>query len=124
MNRDLDIAVIGMSCRFPGARTVDELWANLEGGVESITRLSDEELRRSGLPPSTLASPSYVVRQLTTSLKAMATMLYSSAPVIAASMNVPRRNGRPVSLAGPRLVPLRLSKSTGMEGGSHEHAAE
>lgn len=30
------IAVIGMSGRFPGARNLDEFWANLAGGVESI----------------------------------------------------------------------------------------
>jgi acyl transferase domain-containing protein len=31
------IAVVGMGCRFPGANTPDELWANLRSGVESIT---------------------------------------------------------------------------------------
>ncbi len=35
--KDSDIAVIGMSCRFPGADTIDEFWHNLREGVESIT---------------------------------------------------------------------------------------
>ncbi|WNG56867.1 amino acid adenylation domain-containing protein [Archangium gephyra] len=39
-----DIAIIGMSGRFPGARSVDELWQNLRQGVESISRFSPEEL--------------------------------------------------------------------------------
>ncbi|KFA87941.1 beta-ketoacyl synthase N-terminal-like domain-containing protein, partial [Archangium violaceum] len=46
-----DIAIIGMSGRFPGARSVDELWQNLRQGVESISRFSPEELEPlSGLP--------------------------------------------------------------------------
>lgn len=31
------IAVVGMTARFPGAATLDEYWANLIGGVESLT---------------------------------------------------------------------------------------
>ncbi|RYZ40222.1 MAG: amino acid adenylation domain-containing protein, partial [Myxococcaceae bacterium] len=45
------IAIIGMAGRFPGARTVAEFWSNLRGGVESITRFSQEELEHMpGLP--------------------------------------------------------------------------
>ena len=32
-----DIAIIGMSGRFPGARNVDEFWQNLCNGVEPYT---------------------------------------------------------------------------------------
>ena len=31
------IAVVGMAARFPGAANPDEYWANLIGGVESLT---------------------------------------------------------------------------------------
>ena len=31
-----DIAIVGLSCRFPGARNVDEFWENLLGGVDSV----------------------------------------------------------------------------------------
>ncbi len=31
-----DIAVVGMSCRFPGARSVDEFWRNLLNKVDSV----------------------------------------------------------------------------------------
>jgi len=31
-----DIAIIGLSCRFPGAANVDEFWENLLGGVDSV----------------------------------------------------------------------------------------
>src|SRR5476649_2574914 len=43
------IAIVGMAGRFPGARTVDEFWKNLAGGVESIRHFSDDELRAAGL---------------------------------------------------------------------------
>lgn len=89
--------------------------------VATIASLREEQ--RGTVLERLLASRSYVVRQLTTSLKAIATMIYASSPTVVAAMNVPRRDGRRVALA-PRLVPLRLSKSTGTEGGSHEHAAE
>jgi polyketide synthase PksJ len=54
------IAIIGMAGRFPGAGSVEELWRNLTGGVESITFFGDEELRAAGLPESELSSPRYV----------------------------------------------------------------
>jgi len=42
MISDQDIAVIGMSCRLPGAKDLEQFWRNLAGGVESITRLPGE----------------------------------------------------------------------------------
>ncbi len=46
-----DIAVVGMSGRFPGAASVDEYWRNLRAGVVSITEMSDEDLLAEGVPP-------------------------------------------------------------------------
>lgn len=37
-----DIAVIGMACRFPGAKNYDEFWENLKNGVHSITEIPPE----------------------------------------------------------------------------------
>ena len=39
------IAVIGMSCRFPGANNMDEYWDNLLMGKESIKHFTEEELQ-------------------------------------------------------------------------------
>ena len=39
-----DIAIIGMACRFPGAKNTHQFWDNLLYGRESITFFSDEEL--------------------------------------------------------------------------------
>src|SRR5579862_7326566 len=55
-----DIAVIGMSCRFPGANNTAELWANLCEGVESISFFSVDQLLASGVERSTLENPNYV----------------------------------------------------------------
>lgn len=55
-----DIAIIGMTCRFPGAANVEQFWQNLSQGVESITTFSDEELLAAGVDPQLIASPDYV----------------------------------------------------------------
>ncbi len=54
------IAVIGMAGRFPGAATTAQLWHNLDAGVESVSRFSDEELLDAGIDPETVADPDYV----------------------------------------------------------------
>ncbi|MEA2601552.1 MAG: hypothetical protein QOF89_2544 [Acidobacteriota bacterium] len=55
-----EIAVIGMAGRFPGARTVDELWENLRTGREAIRFFTDEELLAAGVDPALVANPDYV----------------------------------------------------------------
>ena len=57
-----EVAIIGMACRFPGAENIDEFWANLQAGVESISDFSDEELRLAGVDQELLSSPNYVKR--------------------------------------------------------------
>ncbi|MGE5341220.1 MAG: amino acid adenylation domain-containing protein [Candidatus Omnitrophota bacterium] len=42
-----DVAVIGISCRVPGASHIDELWKHIIDGVESISFFSPEELEVS-----------------------------------------------------------------------------
>lgn len=39
------IAVIGMSCRFPGANNINEYWDNLLNGKETIKHFSDKDLK-------------------------------------------------------------------------------
>jgi acyl transferase domain-containing protein len=56
----LEVAVIGMSGRFPGAGSVDEFWGNLLEGRESIRRFTDDELKSAGIAPETLENPAYV----------------------------------------------------------------
>src|SRR6185437_1666214 len=54
------IAVVGMAGRFPGARTVAELWKNLCDGVESISFFTDEEVIAAGADPAQVRAPNYV----------------------------------------------------------------
>ncbi|MFL5541626.1 MAG: beta-ketoacyl synthase N-terminal-like domain-containing protein, partial [Longimicrobiaceae bacterium] len=54
------IAVVGMSCRFPGARDPDGFWRNLRGGVESISFFTEDELLGAGVAPEQLRDPAYV----------------------------------------------------------------
>ena len=41
-NEQQCVAIIGMSCRFPGADSVDEYWKNLMEGVESFSEFPDD----------------------------------------------------------------------------------
>jgi acyl transferase domain-containing protein len=56
------IAVIGMACRVPGAANVDQFWANLRDGVESIADLSEEDLAAARRDPAVEARDPYVAR--------------------------------------------------------------
>ena len=55
-----EIAVIGMSGRFPQSRDLKQLWHNLRDGMEAVTFFSDEELLAAGVPAERLCDPRYV----------------------------------------------------------------
>ncbi|MEV0144429.1 MULTISPECIES: SDR family NAD(P)-dependent oxidoreductase [unclassified Nonomuraea] len=55
-----DIAIVGMSGRFPGASDVAELWSAIRSGASGVTRFTDAELRAAGVPEELIADPSYV----------------------------------------------------------------
>ncbi|MEP7012253.1 MAG: amino acid adenylation domain-containing protein [Acidobacteriota bacterium] len=54
------IGILSFAVRFPGASTVEALWANFAAGRETIVRLSDDELRAAGVSEAEIADPSYV----------------------------------------------------------------
>ncbi len=56
----IEIAIIGMAGRFPGASDIDAFWQNLRDGVESITPLSDKDVLTRGASVSQLDDPLYV----------------------------------------------------------------
>lgn len=58
----VEIAVIGMAGRFPGADDIDALWRNIVGGVGAVARLSDQQLRALGVSDQALTDPAYVKR--------------------------------------------------------------
>jgi amino acid adenylation domain-containing protein len=53
------VAIVGMAGRFPGARSVEELWSNLIEGRECISRFAPEQLDPS-IPADLRAHPRYV----------------------------------------------------------------
>ena len=55
-----DVAIIGMACRFPGARNPGEFWALLREGREARSDFSDDDLRAVGVPEELLRNPNYV----------------------------------------------------------------
>jgi acyl transferase domain-containing protein/acyl carrier protein len=48
-NTGLEIAIVGMACRFPGAGNWRTFWDNLVNGYESIQFLSNDELLQRGV---------------------------------------------------------------------------
>ncbi len=58
-----DIAIVGMSGRFPGADNVGEFWRNLLGNVESIVDFSDDDLRAQGLKPEAMRAAGHYVQR-------------------------------------------------------------
>jgi acyl transferase domain-containing protein/acyl carrier protein/NRPS condensation-like uncharacterized protein len=56
----LEIAIIGMACRFPGIDDIDTFLEHLKKGIESISFFKDEELEESGTPPDLLKDTNYV----------------------------------------------------------------
>ncbi|MDF5731712.1 MAG: beta-ketoacyl synthase N-terminal-like domain-containing protein, partial [Rhizonema sp. PD38] len=56
----VDIAIIGVSGRFPGAHNIKQFWQNLRNGVESVSFFSDQELESAGVEPAILSDPNYV----------------------------------------------------------------
>ena len=58
----IEVAVIGMAGRFPGADTLGEFWEMIAAGREGITTFSDDELRAAGTPETLLRDPTFVRR--------------------------------------------------------------
>nr|WP_223184577.1 non-ribosomal peptide synthetase [Streptomyces sp. CBMA152] len=54
------VAVIGISCRLPGAEDHHAFWRNLLAGEESVELCSADELRELGVEESLIAHPDYV----------------------------------------------------------------
>ncbi|MET8582265.1 amino acid adenylation domain-containing protein [Streptomyces collinus] len=54
------VAVIGVSCRLPGADDHHQFWRNLVAGQESVEFCSEPELRRLGVDEELIAHPAYV----------------------------------------------------------------
>ncbi len=56
----LEVAIIGMAVRFPGAETLDQFWTNLLEGKESLTQFTDEQLVKAGIDQNLINDPDYI----------------------------------------------------------------
>ncbi|MBL8826079.1 MAG: polyketide synthase dehydratase domain-containing protein [Planctomycetaceae bacterium] len=54
------IAIVGLACRVPGAKTADEFWQNLLAERDTLCELSESELRAAGVSAAQLRDPRYV----------------------------------------------------------------
>lgn len=59
-NSGLEIAIVGISCRLPGADNWRQYWDNLKNGIESVEFLTDQELIDAGVDPGTMARKNFV----------------------------------------------------------------
>ncbi|MEM9004049.1 MAG: SDR family NAD(P)-dependent oxidoreductase [Cyanobacteria bacterium P01_F01_bin.86] len=55
-----EIAIIGMSCRFPGAPNIATFWDNLRDGIESISWFDSQELVDAGVDTNLVDRPNYI----------------------------------------------------------------
>jgi len=60
LNDNQDIAIIGISGRYPGANDIEQFWQNIRDGVESLSVFSEQELRNSGIEQELLNNSNYV----------------------------------------------------------------
>jgi len=56
----LEIAVIGMACRFPGAADWRQFWDAISSGAESIKTLSDQELVELKVDEELIKNPNFI----------------------------------------------------------------
>ena len=56
----LEIAIVGMAGRFPGAASVAEFWEVARTGRETISRFTEEELAAAGVPAEVRSRPDFV----------------------------------------------------------------
>lgn len=54
------IAIIGISGRFPGCRSLDEFWRLVRDGVDVLRTFSDAEMETAGVPKSLRENPHFV----------------------------------------------------------------
>src|SRR5688572_29039344 len=92
MSKPSGIAIVGMDCRFPGARDPDAFWRNLRDGIESISFFTDEELAAAGIEPELLKNPAYVkARSLLDEVEMFDAEFFGYSPKEAESMDPQQR---------------------------------
>jgi acyl transferase domain-containing protein len=55
-----ELAIIGLDCRFPGSKDVEEYWDNLKNGVDCVSIPDTATLTARGVDPDYVRSPNFV----------------------------------------------------------------
>jgi amino acid adenylation domain-containing protein len=86
-----DVAIIGMSGRFPGANSIAEFWDNLKNGRETTTFFEDHELD-ANIPHSIRNNPNYVkARGIVSDVKGFDAAFFGIPPTSAELMDPQQR---------------------------------
>ncbi|AOM78758.1 hybrid non-ribosomal peptide synthetase/type I polyketide synthase [Pedobacter steynii] len=56
----LEVAVVGMACKFPDAENINTYWENIQRGKESVRFYTTEEVMESGVKSELLNDPNYI----------------------------------------------------------------
>ncbi|WP_019912672.1 SDR family NAD(P)-dependent oxidoreductase [Paenibacillus sp. HW567] len=56
----LEVAIIGMSGSFPGAKNLEQFFQNVKNGVDSISFFTDEQLEEAGVPAEVYTKENFV----------------------------------------------------------------
>jgi len=56
----MDVAIIGMVGRFPGAENIDEFYQNLKEGKNTVSYFTKEELIENGIPKEDIEKSNYI----------------------------------------------------------------
>ncbi|HEY0176897.1 MAG TPA: beta-ketoacyl synthase N-terminal-like domain-containing protein, partial [Pedobacter sp.] len=89
--QNTDIAVIGMSGRFPGADSVEQLWENLKNGIETTRFFSENELDPA-IPLTLRNHPDYVkARGIVDHVQAFDASFFGITPKLADLMDPQQR---------------------------------
>jgi len=90
-NLDSDIAIIGMSGRFPGANTIEELWAVLKEGKETTCFFTEDELD-PGVSEALRNHPDYIkAKGVIDQVKEFDASFFGITPKLAALMDPQQR---------------------------------
>ena len=123
---DTAIAVVGMACRFAGARSPGEYWANLRAGTEAVRSYSDEELIAAGVDAGTLRDPDYVRSSAPLDdMECFDAALFGLSPRDASIMDPQHRHFLECAweaLEDAGHTPARFSGAIGVFGGSGHNA--
>ncbi len=119
---ETDIAVVGMSGRFPGARDVDTLWNRVKAGEDCLTDLTRLQALDAGADAKATKSPDYVLRDgMIEDVEAFDAGFFGISGRDAAVMDPQHRHFMECAweaLEAAAQVPERFEGSIGVFGGS------